>query len=189
MANASDDQLYMKYIEKYGYAAKQANHLINFGKSQNHAISYKNARFLLQNPPNADKQASQSVNASHTESKPNLPSSKSTKFNATEYIENKIKKKKSRNAVTILYDVDADKYVMYHSNQKEIVSLPIINSNTEEIEDRELLAEIEEKDIEINKSLQPQFATKAPEIIKNYFKIRVAIDFGTDGIGTCYVYQ
>ena len=29
----------------------------------------------------------------------------------------------------------------------------------------------------------PQFSTKAPSLTVNRFKVRVAIDFGTDGIG------
>ena len=38
--------------------------------------------------------------------------------------------------------------------------------------------------VEENKtSTAPQFATENPNISQNSFKIRVAIDFGTDGIG------
>ena len=61
----------------------------------------------------------------------------------------------------------------------------ISNSNTKEVKGNGLFAEIDEK--QINESSQPQFAINAPAIMQNCFKIRVAIDFGTDGIGICYI--
>ena len=100
---------------------------------------------------------------------------------ATEIVDvaiNKFKSKSSSKPIRNQYH-DSEWIEGYGNNLTFNTS--ISNSATNEINNEALFAEVKEDHDE--NAIYPQFADTIPYIPEHQFKIRVAIDFGTDGIG------
>eukprot|EP01084_Bolivina_argentea_P051593 94925_1 len=52
MENNDAIETYLKYVKKFGYEPQQPNHLVTFSAKINKALSYKDAKNIINNPPN-----------------------------------------------------------------------------------------------------------------------------------------